>query len=278
VSAGEFATEDGCRLAFYAEGTGVPVLWQHGLGADETQPAEVFPAVAGIRRITLECCGHGRSETGDPNRLSIASFTSDALALLDHLGIERTVVGGISLGAAIAMRMAAFHPGRVSGLIVARPAWVEGGAVATMAPYLEIARLLQEYGPEEGARRFEATDVLAAVESVSPDNAQSLRWFFTRKNPESTIALLSRIPNDSPGVTADALRQIGVPTLIVDNDQEYVHPVESATRLKSLIPNAELRTITSKSVDKARYVAEFKDALAGFLMRSRLSGSAASRS
>jgi pimeloyl-ACP methyl ester carboxylesterase len=266
VTGSIFTTEDDCRLAYRVEGAGLPVLWQHGLGADASQPAEVFPDLAGVQRITLECRGHGESELGDPARLSIASFTSDALALLNHLGIERAVVGGISLGAAIALRMAAVHAERVRALILARPAWVDGGAVATMAPYGEVARLLRKFGPEEGARRFEATRILAEVASVSPDNARSLLWFFTRPDSEGTIALLSRIADDSPGVTAGMLRSIEVPTWIVANDQDFVHPIAYAERLRALIPNAQLRTITSKTVDRMRYVAEFREALAASLM------------
>ena len=104
---GTFRTEDGCLLAYEDVGEGMPVLWQHGLGADRTQPAEVFPAIPGIRRLTLECRGHGNSEMGDTSRLSIATFAADAIALLDHLRIRQAIVGGISLGAALSMRLAA---------------------------------------------------------------------------------------------------------------------------------------------------------------------------
>ena len=115
MSISSFVTGDGCRLAYETAGEGSPVLWQHGLGADRKQPAEVFPSIAVVRRITLECRGHGDSSLCDPERLSIAGFAEDALALLDHLHIAKAVVGGISLGAAIALRLAAFHPDRVSG-------------------------------------------------------------------------------------------------------------------------------------------------------------------
>ena len=66
-----FRTEDGCLLAYEEVGEGTPVLWQHGLGADRNQPAEVFPATSGIRRITLECRGHGNSELGERNTISL---------------------------------------------------------------------------------------------------------------------------------------------------------------------------------------------------------------
>ena len=267
MSAGIFTTSDGCRLAYEIAGEGLPVLWQHGLGADREQPAEVFPALPGVRRITLECRGHGASELGDPERLSIPCFAMDALALLDMLEIDHAIVGGISLGAAIALRIAALYPDRVSGLILGRPAWVDTPSPPSMAPYLEVAQLLKEFGAKEGAHRFEASQIHAEVETVSVDNAKSLRWFFARPKPESTIALLSRIPTDSPGISGELLKQIATPTLIVVNAQEYVHPLAYGEKLQSLLPNAALQAITSKTVDRDRYVVEFRRALAEFLAK-----------
>jgi len=42
MTTGAFRTEDGCLLSYEDSGQGMPVLWQHGLGADRNQPAEVF--------------------------------------------------------------------------------------------------------------------------------------------------------------------------------------------------------------------------------------------
>ena len=264
MTAFTFRTEDGCLLAYEDAGEGLPVLWQHGLGADRTQAAEVFPTIPGIRRLTLECRGHGDSELGDTSRLSIATFAADAIALLDHLAIREAIVGGISLGAALSMRLAALHADRVAGLILARPAWVVG-ASATMAPYLEIVPLLKQFGAQEGALRFEASACLAAVAAVSPDNAASLKSFFSRPNPASTIALLSTIPADSPGINAEAIAGIRVPALIIATDHDYVHPLAYAKRLQQMLPRANLRVITAKSISIDQYRQEFRDALSRFL-------------
>jgi pimeloyl-ACP methyl ester carboxylesterase len=259
-----FQTEDGCLLAYEDAGEGLPVLWQHGLGADRTQPAEVFPAIPRIRRLTLECRGHGNSELGDTSRLSIATFAADAIALLDHLEIRQAIVGGISLGAALSMRLAALHSDRVTGLILARPAWLVGPSAA-MAPYLEIAPLLKEFGAHEGALRFEASACLAAVAAVSPDNAASMKSFFSRPNPASTIALLSTIPRDSPGIDAETIAGIRVPTLIIGSHQDFVHPLAYAERLQQLLLHATLQVITAKSINKDQYKLDFREALSRFL-------------
>jgi pimeloyl-ACP methyl ester carboxylesterase len=209
---------------------------------------------------------------GDPARLSIAQFATDVAALLDHLSIDAAVLGGISLGAAISMRLAASMPGRIKGLILARPAWVDEAAPPTMHPYLVLAEALKEYGPEEGLRRFANSEILAGVERVSPDNAASLLSFFSRPNEQSTIELLARIPRDGPGLSRHDIASIDMPTLVIGNGEDYVHPLPYASRLKDLIPGAALQIVTSKSVNKVLHQSEFRESLASFLMRLTAAG------
>jgi pimeloyl-ACP methyl ester carboxylesterase len=175
VNGGIFITADGCRLAYDAAGDGSPVLWQHGLGADHNQPAEVFPSLPGICRITLECRGHGASELGDPGRLSIACFVMDALALLDHLEIDQAVVGGISLGAAIALRMAALYPSRISGLILGRPAWAAGHISAKIRKLVYSCGLrLRLRSPRAAAISFQR--LRASCSPTGGEIASITRW------------------------------------------------------------------------------------------------------
>ena len=264
---GHFRTADGCRLAFEVEGQGPPVLWQHGLGATAAQPAEVFPpntAQGGFQRVTLICRGHEGSDLGAPDRLSIAQFTADAVALLDHLGLPSVTAGGISLGAAIALRLAVLHPERLTGLILARPAWVDQPAPLTLHAYVEVARLLQRHG-EAGGPLFQASQTYRDLHAAAPDNAASLASFFARPRPETTVALLSRIPLDGPGVSLAQIQALALPTLVLVTADDVVHPQVYGAGLASLIPNVTLTRLTPKGRDKPAHVADFRAALAGFL-------------
>jgi pimeloyl-ACP methyl ester carboxylesterase len=272
MSEGFFNTEDGCCLAYEDVGSGLPVVWQHGLCADRRQPADVFPRNIDVRRITLECRGHGKSQLGDPARLSIAQFAADVTALLDSLCIDRAVIGGISLGAAISMRVASTIPSRVRALILARPAWAAEPAPLTMRPYLLIAKLLQEFGGEEGRRRFAQSEELFEVEKVSRDNAASLRSFFLRPGEESTIELLTRIPRDGPGLSQQDIAAIDISTLIIGNAEEFVHPLCYASQLRDLIPNATLTIVVSKTADNAIHKSQFCEALNSFLQSPMVAG------
>jgi pimeloyl-ACP methyl ester carboxylesterase len=266
-AARQFTTPDGVTLDYEIEGQGAPVLWQHGLGAPAAQPAEVFPAGAGLQRITMMCRGHGASDLGDPAKLTIHQFADDAVALLDHLGIAQAAVGGISLGAALALNLAARYPNRVRQLVLARPAWVDQSAPETMKLYGIVAKLLASHGADQGLRRFQALPEFEALRARSLDNANSLLGFFTRPRPDTTVALLSHIPLDGPGLSLAQMAALKIPTLIIANGQDHVHPLAYAQALAEAIPGAALREITSKSVNREAYLAEFRNALKVFLNR-----------
>lgn len=265
MSRGSFTTPDGVRLVYDIAGMGPAVLWQHGLGAPFDQPLGVFPE-AKVTRIMLACRGHDESDLGPLEDLSIATFAKDALALLDHLGIEAlAAAGGISLGAGLALRLAAYHPARVDRLILARPAWVDRPALEGQTGYIEAGRHLELYGAEDGEHRFRQTDEFRAVAAASPDNANSLLSYFARPRPETTTALLARLPKDWPGVPVSMLSELRQQTLVIANGEDIVHPLSFAETLAGTIPGATLDIIPSKTVDPAGYTSHFRAALARFL-------------
>lgn len=260
-----FTTPDGIRLAYEIEGQGPAVLWQHGLGAPFDQPKAVFPDLP-VTRVTLACRGHEDSDLGPLQDLSIATFTKDAIALLDHLGIARVAAaGGISLGAGIALRLAAYHPDRVQRLILARPAYTDRPALDGQAAYIDAGRHLELFGAEAGLTKFRATNDYRAIEAISPDNAKSLLGYFSRPRPETTTALLARLPKDWPGVPQSMIETLGQPTLVIGNGEDVVHPLSYAEALARAIPDARLQVIPSKTVDPSGYTAAFRSALADFL-------------
>jgi pimeloyl-ACP methyl ester carboxylesterase len=242
-------------LADDAGGGGQPVVFQHGLCGDAGQTTEAFPPDPAFRRLTLECRGHGRSETGPTDLLRIATFADDVAALIAALG-PPVVMGGISMGAAIALRLAVRRPDLVRGLVLARP---------DMAPNAEVGRLLAN-GPQEAARAaFLAGPTAARLAADAPDNLASLTGFFARTPLDVTAMLLQAISADGPGVTEAEVRAISVPALVLGTDRDAIHPFAHAQTLAGLIRGARLLAITSKAVDRAAYLHEFRAALAAFL-------------
>ncbi|MFL5337502.1 MAG: alpha/beta fold hydrolase [Geminicoccaceae bacterium] len=255
---------DDAVLRVFDTGAGRPVVFQHGLGGDAAQVEENFPDGPAYRRLTIECRAQGGSTAGSMRPFSIAMFAADVLAAC-HMG--HFAVGGISTGAAVALRLAALHPDRVTALILARPAWFFEPAPANMQPFTEIARLLREHPPLTARERFAASPTARMLASEAPDNLTSLLKFFDRPDPAVTADLLADIAGDGPGVTAAQAASITAPTLVIGHAEDHVHPLAYAQRLADTLPNAHLVTITPKAADRPRHVAEFRRAVDGFLQR-----------
>lgn len=256
---------DGLKLHVEDSGGGLPVVLQHGLCGDAAQPAELFPANLGLRRVTLECRGHGRSEAGDPEQFSIATFAEDVAALVEATGVAPVVLGGVSMGAAIALRLAVHRPELVRGLVLVRPAWVTEAGPENMAPNAEVGRLLAALPAEEAREKFLAGDTAKRLAAEAPDNLASLTSFFSRADLETTAALLQRISVDGPGVTEAQLRALRIPTLVVGHGRDAIHPLAHAERLSGLILHARLVRVTPKADDRDQYVADIRAAIASFL-------------
>jgi pimeloyl-ACP methyl ester carboxylesterase len=255
----------GVALHYDDAGSGPAVIFQHGLGGDAAQVREIFPDLPSVRRVTLECRAQGRSEPGPVADFSIATFADDVAALAGERGIAHAVVGGISMGAAIALRLAVMRPDLVSALVLMRPAWLFAPAPENMKPIALVADLLRMHDAEAARDAFERSDTARRLGAQAPDNLVSLRGYFARPDPAVTAALLGAIAADGPGVSEDAARRIAIPTLVIGCGQDTVHPLALAAKLASAIPGATLVEVTSKAVDRARYVAESRAAISAFL-------------
>jgi len=109
---------DGWRLAYDDRGDGPAVLLIHGVLFDATQFEPQVEALADrYRTITPDLRAHGRSEHR-PAVYDQWDLMEDHVALLDRLGIERAVWGGVSQGGFQSLRAALKHPDRVAGLIL----------------------------------------------------------------------------------------------------------------------------------------------------------------
>jgi len=257
---------DGLRLSWLdAGGSGLPVVFQHGLCGDARQTAEAFPEDRRFRLITLECRGHGQSEPGPVAGLSLATFANDVAALVAHLQLAPVVVGGISMGAAIAARLAVKRPELVRALVLARPAWVAADAPDNMRPNAEVGHLLASHSPSAAKAAFSRSDTARRLAAEAPDNLASLIGFFDRLPHELTSALLTAIAVDGPGVSAAEYADLAVPALVLGHERDAVHPLAHARALAGLIPQAELAIITPKATSKAAYIADFHRTLQSFL-------------
>ncbi|MER8828609.1 alpha/beta hydrolase [Mesorhizobium sp. M0938] len=256
---------DDAMLRVSDTGDGLAVVFQHGLGGSEAQAAQAFPAGPGIRRLTLECRGHGASELGGRRPFSLEMFADDVVAAADQAGLDRFVAGGISMGAAIALRLACRHPDRVAGLLLVRPAWIFGSAPANMQPNAEVASLILGHGPDKARTIFAQSQTAVRLKRQAPDNLVSLLGFFDRPDSASFAQILADISADGPGVSESDVAGLGVPTLVVGNAVDAVHPLSVAHKLAATIPGATFVEIPAKALDSVRHFAELQAEITAFL-------------
>ncbi len=254
-----FHTADRVRLNLDIAGEGPDFVFQHGLCGDCNQTAQVFPE--GFRRLTLECRGHGLSDTGKLESFSLAQFTGDLGDMIAEQKLK-PVVGGISMGAALSMRLAVTRPELVRALVLARPAWGWQSNPINMAPNAMVGEML---AAGQDLSEFDQTSIAGALANNAPDNLTSLRGFFSREPLHVTSALLRRISVDGAGISESDLSALRLPVLILAHDRDHVHPLKLAKELANAIPGAEFAEITAKADDPVAYRNDFRAALAAFL-------------
>lgn len=108
----------GIRIHFEESGSGLPIILGHSFLCSGEMWAPQLPALSErFRVINVDCRGHGRSGRVE-KRCGLYDLVADQLAVLDHLGIERAVWAGLSIGGMVALRAALTAPERVAALVL----------------------------------------------------------------------------------------------------------------------------------------------------------------
>lgn len=111
---------DAPRLHVEADGHGPVVVLAHGLGGSARNFGPQMRALRDAYRIVrYDARGHARSESPrDPAAYTPEAFVDDMRRVIEGAGPEPAVVGGLSMGAGIALRLALAAPGRVRALLL----------------------------------------------------------------------------------------------------------------------------------------------------------------
>jgi pimeloyl-ACP methyl ester carboxylesterase len=111
---------DGVGIYYETHGDGPTVLLTHGYSATSAMWAPQIAALASRYRLVLwDVRGHGASDSPeDPALYTEAVCVEDMAALLDRVGADRAVIGGLSLGGYLSLAFNVAHPGRVRALML----------------------------------------------------------------------------------------------------------------------------------------------------------------
>jgi len=121
-------TDDRVRLYYEEHGRGTLLVLAYGIGGNTKMWDVNVPGLAARHRLILwEPRGHARSDApADPAKYSFQRWALDLKAVLDHLGLRRAHLGGLSLGAGIVTRFALRFPGRARSLVVTNSSSASG--------------------------------------------------------------------------------------------------------------------------------------------------------
>lgn len=261
---------DGLQFHFREGGHGLPFFFQHGLTADVSQPFGLFTPPPGVRMIAFDCRAHGLTRPLSNHKIGIAEFADDLAALMDHLVFDRAVIGGISMGAAISLNFALRYPQRLLGLVISRPAWLEGPLPANVELYSTVAGLITQHGPKQAQQIFKASSLYDRTLRESPAVAATLLATFDLPHIQERVEILDRIPRDRPYAKLSELSGIRVPTLVMANRQDPVHPFSFGQAVAGAIPGAHFCELTAKSVSPDRHKADVQRCIENFLNQSFL--------
>ncbi|MFI7416998.1 alpha/beta fold hydrolase [Nonomuraea sp. NPDC049684] len=224
------------------------------------------------RVITPDLRGFGGSRLGD-DEPSLDLMADDVARLLDDEGIDRAVVGGLSMGGYVTMAFCRRHPDRVLGVVLAdTKAGTDPPAARDNRE--RIARAVLDEGSE-----VLVTEVLPAL--IGPTTKERRAMVFGRVKglvqsaPPGAVAWAQRAMaarSDSFGT----LGELKVPLLIVVGEEDELSPPADAEAMARAAPDGRLEVIPKAGHLSAVEQPEAFNATVAEFLRTELGGAARS--
>lgn len=250
------ATVNGITIGYDDVGAGDVLVLVHGHPFDRTMWRPQLEQ-DGWRVIAPDLRGYGES-TVVPGTTPLSAFAEDIAALLDHLGVDRFVLAGLSMGGQIVLECQRLFGHRGRGLVLA-DTFAQAETPAGRLHRNEMAdRLLSE-----GMSGY-ANEVLWKMVAPGSDAADHVLPMMLTAPPEGAAAAL-RGRALRPDYT-DLLGAITVPTLVVVGADDEFTPITDAEYLHDRIPNSTLAIIEGAAhMPNLERPAEFNKALRDLL-------------
>ncbi|HEX3706783.1 MAG TPA: alpha/beta hydrolase [Mycobacteriales bacterium] len=285
-------SSDGTSVAGWRNnGDGPPVLICNGLGTPPAAWPRVIAADRGFRVASWYYRGTGGGERpADAEHITIDDHVQDALAVMNHEGIDKALLACWSLGVNIGFELARQHPERVAGILAV--AGVPGGTFQSIGGRLKVpkplryglgvsgARAMRRLGPSLSwtaqhlpLNRFTATVinhsgmVLPAakpewlIPALEEFREHDFRWYFTL-----ALAGAKHKPMD--------LAFVSVPVTLVAGEHDVITSTKDMVEAAGRIPHAELRVLPGSHFLPLEYPEELADELDALAGRTDLPQSA----
>jgi pimeloyl-ACP methyl ester carboxylesterase len=234
------ATIDGSEIEYDVRGEGPAVLLLHAFPLGLFMwDAQVEALCATHRVVRFDARGFGGSAVGD-GPLTMERIADDGAFLLDHLGIEKAVVGGCSMGGYAAFAFVRRHPQQLAGLVLQDTRAGADTAEAKANRSTLAAKVLAE-GASAAAEAFLPKLVGETTHRERPALVAGLRERILATSPLGVANALHGL-----GARADSretLPTIAVPTLVLVGSEDVLTPASEAATMAAAIPRARLDVI-----------------------------------
>ncbi len=254
-------------------GAGPAVVLLHGLSATRSHVLQGSNYLLrhGYRLVGYDARGHGVSDPApDPAAYEYFDLTADLDAVLEHLGLERFVLAGSSMGAATAMAFALREPERVQAMVQITPAY--GGVPRTDGIggdrlWVQMADALAG-GPERFAEQATPPDMSDKWRKIAKQ--ATIQRMEAHRDLEAVANAMRVVPWSRAFDGMEQLEKLGVPTLVVGSRDEAdgLHPLEVAEAYAERMSNAELLVEDEGNSPIAWQGARLSRAIEDFLRRN----------
>jgi pimeloyl-ACP methyl ester carboxylesterase len=217
------------------------------------------------RAVVPDLRGYGES-TVVPGKTTLDIFASDIAGLLDGLGIQEVVIGGLSMGGQIVMEFCRLYPERVRGILLAatfcRAESEEGRRQRAIVADRLLKEGMQPYTDEVLPKMVTPANLIAL-----PAVADHVRAMMRGTNPVGAAAAL-RGRAERPDY-AETLARLDVPALVVVGDEDAFTTQADAEQMSGLLKQSELIWIKGVGhMPNLESEGEFNEALERFLERA----------
>ncbi len=230
-----FFENNGVRIFYRWDGEGPPLTLIHGVGGGhDAWDSIVADLKDEFRILRLDLRGHGQSDKV-PGSCSVWDFVADVKALLDHVGLRKTRLGGFSLGGLISQAFALKHQDYLEKLAIM--AAVAGRTPEEFAKVRERLAHLTAMGP---LGHFEASVdrwFTPAFRAAHPEVIARRREHAARMDPECYVAAYAVLADTD---FADRLHEVKVPTLVATGEFDVGSNVRMATIMHKAIQGSTL--------------------------------------
>ena len=256
----ELAVDD-TQIAYRVDGRadGPSILLINSLGTDlRMWDAQIGALGQDLRVIRYDSRGHGQSRpSSEP--VTLDRLGRDALAVLDHLEVERTHICGVSLGGVVALWMAAHHADRVDRAVFANTA----ARIGTAESWRARIEAIHAGGMTAVRDAVLARFLGAAFRELHPATARLIGQMLDDTDPTSYIRTCEALRDTDlrPVVTS-----IRAPSLIIAGALDESTPVRQAEELYGAIPRSKLLVLAGAAhLSNVEYPEEFTAHVQRFL-------------